>query len=84
MGQKMQRAFAAELLAPIEELKAFVGRDLLPERIEDAGEHFDISPLAIRSHLANHGLLSPEEVAADGEAPGKAMGAILEIGFVIR
>jgi hypothetical protein len=61
--QKIQRAFAAELLAPIEELKEFVGDDRLSERIEDAGEYFGISPLAIRSHLANHGLLSTEEVA---------------------
>ena len=62
--QKIQRAFAAELLAPIDQLRDFVGDSRLPETIEDAGDHFGISPLAIRSHLANHGLLSAEEVVS--------------------
>ncbi|MBF0107629.1 MAG: hypothetical protein HQL76_00435 [Magnetococcales bacterium] len=56
--QKMQRAFAAEFLVPIEALKEFLGGALADEeRIEEAGEHFSVSPLTIRSHLANHRLV---------------------------
>lgn len=62
--QKLQRAFAAELLAPIDELRNFLGEVRTSEKIEDAGETYGVSPLAIRSHLANHGLLPPEAVAA--------------------
>ncbi|MBF0296433.1 MAG: hypothetical protein HQL96_14690 [Magnetococcales bacterium] len=55
--QKVQRAFAAEFLAPINALQAFLGHDLTDdERIEEAGVYFRVSPLAIRSHLDNHGL----------------------------
>ncbi|MGQ0664985.1 MAG: ImmA/IrrE family metallo-endopeptidase [Pseudomonadota bacterium] len=61
--QKTQRAFAAEFLCPIDTLQAFLDGDLANEAIEDAGEHFGVSPLAVKSHLANNGLLSPEAVA---------------------
>ena len=56
--QKIQRAFAAELLCPIESLDDFLSGDYTPERIEDAAERFGISPLAISSHLANHNRIS--------------------------
>jgi hypothetical protein len=52
--QKVQRAYAAELLCPIEHLDEFLSGDYTQERIEDAAEHFGISPLAISSHLANN------------------------------
>jgi hypothetical protein len=52
--QKVQRAFAAQLLCPIEHLDEFLSGDFTQERIEDAAEHFGISPLAISSHLANN------------------------------
>jgi len=52
--QKTQRAFAAELLCPIQSLDEFLSGDYTPERIEDAAERFGISPLAISSHLANN------------------------------
>jgi hypothetical protein len=29
--------------------------DFSPEAIEEAGEHFGVSELAVKSHLANHG-----------------------------
>ncbi len=60
--QKLQRAFAAEFLAPIHELQELMADWKSPERFEEAGDYYGISPLAIRSHLANHGLLAPEEV----------------------
>lgn len=61
--QRFQRAFAAELLAPIEEVREEVGDELTSDRFEDVAERYGVSPLAIRSQLANHGLLSPEQVA---------------------
>ncbi len=62
--QKVQRAFAAEFLCPISALQAFLDGDISGESIEEAADHFDISPLAIRSHLANNGLLSSDAIAA--------------------
>ena len=56
--QKVQRAFAAQLLCPIEHLDEFLSGDYTQERIEDAAEHFGISPLAISSHLANNHRIS--------------------------
>lgn len=52
--QKFQRAFAAELLMPIQELSGFMGDDFSSARMELAAEEFQTSPLAVRSHLANH------------------------------
>jgi hypothetical protein len=57
--QKMQRAFAAEFLCPIDALRAFLGDNFSNEAIEEAGERFSVSPLAVRSHLALNGLLPP-------------------------
>jgi len=55
--QKLQRAFAAEFLCPIESLRAYLGDEFLPEELEDAAEHFGISEMAVKSHLANHHLI---------------------------
>lgn len=55
--QKMQRAFAAEFLMPIVSLKEFMIADFSQDNMEAAAEHFQVSPLAVRSHLANHGLV---------------------------
>ncbi len=55
--QKLQRAFAAEFLCPIDSLRSYLGDDFLPEAFEDAAEHFGISEMAIKSHLANHHLI---------------------------
>jgi hypothetical protein len=55
--QKVQRAFAAEFLCPIESLRAYLGNEFLPEAFEDAAEHFGISEMAVKSHLANHHLI---------------------------
>jgi len=55
--QKLQRAFAAEFLCPIESLRNYLGDEFLPEAFEDAAEHFGISEVAIKSHLANHHLI---------------------------
>lgn len=59
--QKMQRAFAAEFLCPIDMLKAFLDDDFSEYAIEEAADHFGVTPRTVRSHLANHALLSPDE-----------------------
>ena len=53
--QKIQRAFAIELLCPISALDEYLHLDYSPEAVEGAGEYFGVSELAVRSHLANHG-----------------------------
>jgi hypothetical protein len=55
--QKLQRAFAAEFLCPIESLRNYLGDEFLPEAFEEAAEHFGISEMAVKSHLANHNLI---------------------------
>ncbi|UEM04529.1 hypothetical protein JL101_003540 [Skermanella rosea] len=60
--QKMQRAFAAELLCPIKALDSFMGGDYSDDRMEEAAEHFGVSVLTAKSHLANHDLIPPEMV----------------------
>ncbi|MGD1097562.1 MAG: hypothetical protein ABSB35_36950 [Bryobacteraceae bacterium] len=63
--QKLQRAFAAEFLCPIDSLRSYLGDDFLPEAFEDAAEHFGISEMAIKSHLANHHLIPRTLVDSD-------------------
>ena len=55
--QKLQRAFAAEFLCPIDALLEYMGNDFADAKMEDAGEHFGVSSLAIRSHLVNNDIL---------------------------
>lgn len=62
--QKIQRAFAAEFLCPIEALREYLADDFSTEAMDEAGEHFQVSPLAVKSHLANNQLISPDTVAA--------------------
>jgi len=52
--QKVQRSFAAEFLCPIGALRPFLNGDFSPEAIEEAGEHFGVSDVAVKSVLANH------------------------------
>ncbi len=59
--QKAQRAFAAELLAPIEALDDYLAGDLSDARQEDAAEHFQVSTWAIRSILLNNGRLARDQ-----------------------
>ena len=60
--QKLQRAFAAELLIPIDEIRSLISEDCTVERFEEIGDEYGVSALAVRSHLANHGYLSAEDV----------------------
>ncbi len=62
--QKVQRAFAAEFLCPFGALEEFLADDYSAETIEDAGDHFGVSGLAVKSQLANHGRIPHDAVAA--------------------
>ena len=53
----MQRAFAAEFLCPIDELRSFLNGEFFTESFEEASEYFGISERAIVSHLANNHLI---------------------------
>jgi Zn-dependent peptidase ImmA (M78 family) len=60
--QKTQRAFAIEFLCPFVALDEYLQRDFSEEAVEDAGEYFGVSDLAVRSHLANHGRIPYDAV----------------------
>jgi Zn-dependent peptidase ImmA (M78 family) len=55
--QKTQRAFAAELLCPIDVLRSELAGDYGDEALEEAAERFGISVRAVQSQLANHDLI---------------------------
>ncbi len=55
--QKMQRAFAAEFLCPIESLKHEMDGDYSEEAVEAAARQFSVSPLLVQMQLANNGLV---------------------------
>ena len=62
--QKVQRAFAAEFLCPIEGLREFLDGDFSPELIEEAGDFFRVSELAVKSVLANHCEIPADRITA--------------------
>lgn len=55
--QKVQRAFAAELLCPIEDLKGLLDGDYSPQSIDAAIEDFGVSVQVVEWQLTNHGLV---------------------------
>jgi len=61
--QKMQRAFAAELLAPIEAVDDFLDGDTSEEKQKDAAGRFSVSEQTIWSLLVNNHRISREESA---------------------
>ena len=57
--QSTQRAFAAEFLLPLDDLRAHIGP--VPEdedRIEDIASEYGVSPLLVRRRLEDNGLLN--------------------------
>ena len=64
--QKMQRAFAAELLCPVQSLVGFLEEDFSEDAREEAAERFGVSPLAVTWVLVNHDYLDRAE-AGDPE-----------------
>lgn len=60
--QKMQRAFAAELLCPFAGLAEFLDDDLSDDAREEAAAEYGVSSLAVTSILANNELLERAEI----------------------
>lgn len=58
--QKVQRAFAAEFLCPVNAVNKFLNGDFSDGALQSAGDHFEVSRWAITSNLVNHGILPPE------------------------
>lgn len=59
--QKMQRAFAAELLSPFASVDAMLRGDYSEERQSDVADHFNVSPMTIRTQLVNHRRIDRED-----------------------
>ena len=66
--QKMQRSFAAEFLSPFDTVDEMLEGDYSIEKQQDVAEHFEVSPLTIRTLLVNHGRLEREELDGEFEA----------------
>ncbi|MBF0375785.1 MAG: hypothetical protein HQL39_20550 [Alphaproteobacteria bacterium] len=63
--QKAQRAFAAEFLAPFDEVNARLDGDFSEESRQDVAGQFGVSELAIRTLLVNHRRLERDELDED-------------------
>ena len=61
--QKMQRAFAAELLSPFAYVKEMLNGDYSEERQNDVATYFGVSPLTIQTQLWNKGQISSDQAA---------------------
>lgn len=66
--QRMQRAFAAEFLCPINALKDFLGDDFSTDAVDDAAKHFGVAQVAIQTQLVNNKLL-PQYVLDEYNRP---------------
>ncbi|HUF09983.1 MAG TPA: hypothetical protein VMO47_11720 [Rhodothermales bacterium] len=67
--QKFQRAFAAELLCPFDEVRASIGNwtrsmqeNIPDERIEKIADRYDVSPLLVMTQLANKEIVEREMI----------------------
>lgn len=63
--QKAQRSFAAEFLSPFNEIEHALGGDVSEEAQQEIAEHFEVSPLVVRTLLVNHGRIDREELDED-------------------
>ena len=62
--QKFQRAFAQELLCPFDALMNVLGSDTpSDDDIDTAADHFQVSPLMVRTTLVNRHLLARDTLA---------------------
>ena len=59
--QKVQRAFAAEFLCPIDRLLEVLNDDFSEESQTEAAAHFQVSGLTVNSLLRNNGYLSAQD-----------------------
>lgn len=60
--QKLQKAFATELLCPFDAVEAMADGDYSAERSEEIADHFQVSPLTVRASLANHKRIARDDV----------------------
>lgn len=60
--QKVQRAFAAELLSPIEAVKDRLGGDYSMENQQDVAHHFQVYDMTIRNRLVDNDLIDRSEL----------------------
>lgn len=63
--QKMQRAFAAELLSPFTALDDMLNGDYSEEMQLEAAERFNVSPMTVQSLLANKGRIARDSALDD-------------------
>lgn len=68
--QKMQRAFAAELLSPFEAVQERLAGDYSAENREELAAEFNVSEWVIRTLLVNHQRLGRETLDGDFDLPG--------------
>jgi len=60
--QKLQRAFAAELLSPFEAVLPMLEGDLSDDKLQEVADHFQVSELTLRTQLVNHDVLERDEL----------------------
>jgi Zn-dependent peptidase ImmA (M78 family) len=60
--QKVQRAFAAELLSPFQAVDDMLNSDYSMESQQDVANHFGVSELTVRTLLVNHNRISRSEL----------------------
>ena len=63
--QRLQRAFAGELLCPISGIKEQLQDDFSDDSIDEAARVFKVSPLTVRTQLVNHKELEPDTLDRD-------------------
>lgn len=61
--QKAQRSFAAEFLSPFEAVNDMLGRDDSDDRQNEIAEHYQVSPIAIKTILVNKGRISRDDAS---------------------
>ncbi|HEY0330454.1 MAG TPA: hypothetical protein VGC77_15325 [Rhodopseudomonas sp.] len=66
--QKMQRSFAAEFLSPFDVVEDMLKGDYSTESQQEVAEHFEVSPLTIRTMLTNHKRIEREGFDEDFDA----------------
>jgi hypothetical protein len=65
--QKVQRAFAAEFLCPVDDLTSYLDGDFSDDAIEDAATHFRVGTWAVESQLVNNGVVPRSMLPGFGE-----------------
>lgn len=60
--QKVQRAFGAELLMPVDLITEHTGGNYTQANVKKVATEFEVSPVLAATQLANHKLISPSEV----------------------